>query len=833
MVGSRIHFHVSILITFLGIVVALVLAVAASVHLISNDATERTATSLFDEITLRVRDQVSGQMDSVLGLTALAAARDGTAIEATKDGAQSPLVPFLMAALDANPALYSVYYGYDDGTYLQVVNVAGDRRIVQSLDAPAGTFRAVRAITGGAARHQTWTFLDAKGGWLGSAANDHPEYDPRARPWYQAATDSGQVKLSAPYVFASLKQPGITASRRLANGPGVFGADIALSALGRFIEELAVSPGGGVVLFDQSRRLLAMPRKFLAADAVPPAPLADITAVNSPQLRAMAPLLDGNGQTTASEMGAMLVRVIRWETPGAGTAIGIAAIAPMADFSGHIAHMRRQILLITLGILGLAVPVILILSNRMARTVTGLADDAMRIQQFDFSHQPPEDSHIFEFHHLSQAFGLMKGTIQARTAALEQAKAKLARLVELGIAVSAEQDGQAMMRTVLESAKDLANAKGAALYRLEVPNRLEPVMERSDDDRPLGGHTLLVDQSDDVLARVALSGTSLNDGSQSRLIVPLKQRGGDVAGVMQLDQHRDETGTAQPFPEELQRFIEALAAQAATAMHNHELLADARYRLERVQVQQELDAAARTQVALLPPPKQIAELGDSHGLAIQSRFQPSSAAGGDLWGCLSVDDQRAAFFAFDFTGHGLAAALNTFRLHALIHEHRALWGDPVAMLTRLDESLGRLLPMGQFATMVHAVYDRASQTLSWSGAGAPPPLLLRADGSLDYLDTQGVPLGLSKRRPAERELLSRQMGEGDVLMFHSDGLNEAQLPDGEMFGDEAVAALLKDAPRLEDGQTPDLEAMMAVFFEKVSKPLADDLTAVVVSRRTR
>jgi|GEM_PF-624588 len=837
---SRIRFQVSILLTLLGIVLALTGAIFSSVYIISTNAAEQTATGLFDEITRRVHERVQRQIGDALALTALSASRD-SAEAVSGDGLNASVLPYLMSALKGDHALYSVYFGYADGSYLQVVRVDNDSRVIASLAAPGGTQRAVRAISvaKNGTRRQAWSFLDGKGKVLGRASDEHPNYDPRPRPWYTAAMAGDTSRLSAPYVFSSLKEPGLTASHRLPGGKGVFGADMALSELGEFIQSLDVSAGGGIVLSDPSGHLLAAADKFLPKGNNTSA-LADMATLASPQLQALNAALRANsgsahqGQLVSTDMGDLMIRAIRWEPPDTQDGgINIAAIAPMNDFVGHIHHMRLQILLITLGILGISIPATLLLSRRMALTVRALAEDAKRIERFDFSHRVPEASHIQEFHQLSQAFAVMKNTISARTEALEQAKAKLARLVELGIAVSAEQDSDAMMRTVLESAKDLVNAEGAVLYQRTVQNELVLVLDRHDGPHLAQPQTIVLDlaSGDIPLAAAAMKGTSLNGGKDSScLTIPLKQRDGDVAGVLQLNGHRDETGQVVPFTEEMQRFVEALAAQAATAMHNHELLADARYRLERLQLQQELDSASRTQMALLPTPVLMSGLGASHQLSIQAHFQPSSATGGDLWGCHELDESRLGFYAFDFTGHGLAAALNTFRLHALIHEHQELWAEPAKLLTCLDGTLSRLLPIGQYATVFYGVFDRDSDQLTWSGAGAPPPLFLAADGSLDYLDTRGIPLGISKRTQLERPQFSRSLQPGDCVMFHSDGMNEASLPNGEMFGDEAVAELLIKAPLREDG-IRNLDAMMRSFLSQVGAPLADDLTAVLLSRK--
>lgn len=143
---SKIQFQVSILLTLLGIVLALTAAIFTSVLVISTSAAERTANGLFDEITKRVHERVQRQIGDALSLTELGASR--SAVEAVSgDGLTSPALPLLMTALRGDRALYSVYYGFADGSYLQVIDVSGDGRIVASLSAPTGTQIAVRAIS--------------------------------------------------------------------------------------------------------------------------------------------------------------------------------------------------------------------------------------------------------------------------------------------------------------------------------------------------------------------------------------------------------------------------------------------------------------------------------------------------------------------------------------------------------------------------------------------------------------------------------------------------------------------------------------------------------------
>jgi len=453
--------------------------------------------------------------------------------------------------------------------------------------------------------------------------------------------------------------------------------------------------------------------------------------------------------------------------------------------------------------------------------------------------------------YLQDMAGTLEKALAAKTASLVEAQAKLANLVEVGIGLASEQDSDLLVDKILSSAKELTNAEDGVLFRRDLADRLVV----SDGRHQIAAIPLLTEAGEpnnaNMIAYAVHSQTTVNiedaatflDGEalpglgiegadvRSVLVVPLKPRGGEPVGALQLVNARKAGGFGEvvAFDRDIERFVEALAAQAATALHNRELLADARYRLERLHVQQEMENANRMQQSLLPQAADLEGLSASHGLSIQAHFQPSSATGGDLWGCHPIDDDRIGFYAFDFTGHGLGAALNTFRLHALMHEHEELWGAPDQLLKRLDTVLCRVLPAGHFATIFYGVLDRGEGMLHWAGGGAPRPIFATADGKLERLETKGLPLGLMPDLP--RPVRSRPMATGEAVMFYSDGMSEASLAEGSgILDDEGVEALLASAPRTASGKMPRLDLMMKGFQSKTREPLDDDLTAVLIGR---
>ncbi|HLO75305.1 MAG TPA: HD domain-containing phosphohydrolase, partial [Magnetospirillum sp.] len=253
----------------------------------------------------------------------------------------------------------------------------------------------------------------------------------------------------------------------------------------------------------------------------------------------------------------------------------------------------------------------LIFSHRMARSVRNLAADAERVRNMDFSGSPPPRSRVVEFDDLSVAFGLMKHTLAARKRQLDETRDKLTRLVDLGIAMSAERDSHRLMEMVLLGAKELTNADGGTLYIRGDDDKLHFQIVRNDTlGVALGGttgnevtippvamfdaagkpnHRNVVSHAVHEQATVTIadaydsttfdfSGTRVFDErngyrSKSFMTVPLKPRGGDVIGALQLINARPPgSDEVIAFSSDIQRFVEALAAQAATALYNRDLL---------------------------------------------------------------------------------------------------------------------------------------------------------------------------------------------------------------------------------------------------------------------
>lgn len=248
---------------------------------------------------------------------------------------------------------------------------------------------------------------------------------------------------------------------------------------------------------------------------------------------------------------------------------------------------------------------------------------------------------------------------------------------------------------------------------------------------------------------------------------------------------------------------------------------------------QRMKLARDMQLALLPTPEDRATLERRYGIALSSHFESSSELGGDLWGARALDERRFAVFLCDFTGHGVAAALNTFRLHALLAKIDLPGDDPAETLGAINRLLAGLLPEGQFAAMLYAVIDVAAGQVVYATAGAPRPMVGRpmAGGGgfgLEIGASVGLPLGVSAGAVYRNRRLD--FPPGAFLFLFSDALFEAHDWEGRIIGYQGVVDLVQGLDEDAAAEGGPLGQLLERYFATMPRPLADDLTALWISR---
>jgi sigma-B regulation protein RsbU (phosphoserine phosphatase) len=290
------------------------------------------------------------------------------------------------------------------------------------------------------------------------------------------------------------------------------------------------------------------------------------------------------------------------------------------------------------------------------------------------------------------------------------------------------------------------------------------------------------------------------------------------------------------------RLLHALVFKYASAEKdlyrlNRELLA----RQERIE--EDLAAAAEIQRSLLP--RKPADYGP---FKIEWMFQPSSQIGGDIFNVIRLADHLWAIYTLDISGHGVPAAMVAVSVHQALQPGSGFLSrpNPRMALAQSPASPAEVLKaldagypferFSNFFTMVYLILDTETHTLTYSNAGHPRPVVLRRGGRLKLLKRGGPFIGLAGiRLPEEDEgFMEEQLAfhPGDQLFLYTDGLNEYMNPEGDMYGNQRLHALLQDhAGESVSAMIAAVRGAWLAFGRGV--PPADDVTLVGIELKAQ
>jgi adenylate cyclase len=350
----------------------------------------------------------------------------GTADE--PEGFDHPLLPLFLEFMADNPQVYSVYTGYADGDFFQVISLITRPEVAPLLQAPPGTGYALRRISHqGPARTETWRHLDPAGRPLATGSGHPAEYDPRARPWYAAAL-GGQGPITTDlYVFTSTRDLGLTVARRIPSQvPGVFGADLTLDSLSRFLRAEKIGESGFAFLFDAQGRLLAYPdpsrvaKVVIGPDRAESLVRSGVEDLDDPVARAVFAAFKENGSGPMPlrrlELGGedYLIQVRAMSQLGSGLDF-LALAARAEEFTRPMARTRNQSLLFALGLLALGLSAIALAARRISASLRKLSAEADRIRNLELDSTETFPSRIVEVDLLGRSVTSMRVALHSFT----------------------------------------------------------------------------------------------------------------------------------------------------------------------------------------------------------------------------------------------------------------------------------------------------------------------------------------------------------------------------------------------------------------------------------
>ncbi len=243
---------------------------------------------------------------------------------------------------------------------------------------------------------------------------------------------------------------------------------------------------------------------------------------------------------------------------------------------------------------------------------------------------------------------------------------------------------------------------------------------------------------------------------------------------------------------------------------------------EMQQIRAELDEAQNIQMGLLPTESPDTKEFDIAGMSV-----PATQVGGDFYEYLTVANGQTAIAVADAAGKGLRGAMNAVLTNGMLHEVARFKSGADVILTGLNAGLAPRMYGPSFVALNLAILNESEKRVDYANGGQPYPILKRGAEIIE-IESSELPLGSMKS--VQYESITFDFAEGDVLIFHSDGLIEALNPEEEMYGTDRLKALVSQIPN-----ECTAEEVIQHIVEDVQRFVEeaeqyDDLTLVVIKR---
>ena len=247
----------------------------------------------------------------------------------------------------------------------------------------------------------------------------------------------------------------------------------------------------------------------------------------------------------------------------------------------------------------------------------------------------------------------------------------------------------------------------------------------------------------------------------------------------------------------------------------------------RQAVEGELEAARKIQSSLLPqsfPPYPDRDDFDLHAI-----LTPAKAVAGDFFDFFLLDDHTLAFVMADVSGKGVPAALFMAVARTLLRNIATTTRDPGTIFTRCSDMLSQDNPGTMFVTAFMGVYDIRTGHVAYANAGHPPPYRVSRDGKVSAFGTAtGTILGLFEG--AEYGTKEEQLDPDDQLVLYTDGVTEAETPEGAMLDPEGFEAMLADIGHADSATICRTVSHRVAEYEQGEQ--GDDITVLALGRST-
>jgi adenylate cyclase len=417
----KVGFQTSVIALFFGIVLFVGLALVYLSFSRVTSITRSAASSFLDTVAQLAADRIDGQLKTVRDSLDILRGLTSVQLGELRDNPRLYIV--LASMLRSNKQLYSLYMGYDDGSFLEMDAIdradAGGRARLGAPDGAAFRLLIIAKSKGSDSLTSSVQFLSDKLApitWLPGPT----DYDPRNRPWFKDAYEPQAGLLTEPYIFFATGEAGYTLRVPITEGRrGVVAGDIFLSEAQSMLRAQQLGQSGLAFLFDDSGRVLAHPdmtrlmaaaRKEGQPDGLPR--LRDVDTIGMSGAIAAWQASCTAQQFFADAHGRIYAAAFRPIQLSGSADLRLGLFAPVDEFYARIENERRALFIAAIGFVLAVLPIAFWMGSMLSRSLKTLARETDSIQRFQFTDSPQLHSPIREIDDLGRSVFTMRTLVQ-------------------------------------------------------------------------------------------------------------------------------------------------------------------------------------------------------------------------------------------------------------------------------------------------------------------------------------------------------------------------------------------------------------------------------------
>ncbi len=300
----------------------------------------------------------------------------------------------------------------------------------------------------------------------------------------------------------------------------------------------------------------------------------------------------------------------------------------------------------------------------------------------------------------------------------------------------------------------------------------------------------------------------------ARVIIPMRHQNKSLGFIL-----LGEKINKQQYTDADLEFLTTLVNQAVISLENARLFKET---LEKQKIEQELQVAKTIQKKLLP--REIIKI---KGYDIWGENESSKEVGGDYFDIIPISQNRYALTIADVSGKSVPAALIMANLQAglrtIITENLPL--DIV--VNKLNNLIHQNTDLDKYITFFIGILDTQTNDFYYVNAGHNPPILLKQNNKLHFLEEGGIILGMMP--DFTYKIGQIHFNDKDILLCYTDGVNEAMNIEEEEFGENRLQKCLIDNQNLSTREISDT-LIKSIHKFVAGAPQYDDITLLIVKR---